>query len=103
VIGSHIAGSRFTSQQPAASGASRAAWHMSPMQVVSSFSSDTMRAFRDRRITPATRVHTDALRCCNAFADPARAITRHVTVTRGKRPATRAKCPAPERNAFPTL
>ncbi len=36
------------------------AWNMSPVQVVSSFSSDTMRAFRGRRITPATQVDTDA-------------------------------------------
>lgn len=63
------------------------------MQVVASFSSDAMQAFRDRRIAPGTQVHTDGLRCFNAFADPARAITHHTTVAGGKRPARERSAP----------
>lgn len=54
------------------------------MQVVEGFSTAAVQAFRDARIAPAARVHTDGLPAFNAFGEAGR--THQRTVTSGRRP-----------------
>jgi transposase-like protein len=61
------------------------------MRVVSSFSSETVAAFRDACIAPGATVHTDGLRAFNAFGEAGR--THVATVTGGRRPDRERSAP----------
>jgi transposase-like protein len=63
------------------------------LHVVDSFSGPAMRALRDLKLASGSQIHTDGLRCFNAFADPARAITHEAMITNSKRPGRQRSAP----------